>query len=131
MEIARYLHFTDNTTHHDAGTEGYDRLGKVRCILDMVKSHFPAMYDPHRENSIDEAMVPYKGRSCMKQYMPTKPVKRGFKVWMRADADNGYVSQFSVYTGKTGDKPEKNLGGNAVRSLTNKLENKGYHIIIF
>ena len=46
----------------------------------------------------------------MKQHMPKKPVKRGFKVWMRDNADNGYVSEFSVYTGKTGDKPAKNLG---------------------
>ena len=34
------------------------------------------------------------------QYMPKKPVKRGFKVWMLADAHAGYVSGFEVYTGK-------------------------------
>ena len=36
----------------------------------------------------------------MKQYLPKKPVKRGFKVWVRADAVSGYVSEFDVYTGK-------------------------------
>lgn len=36
----------------------------------------------------------------MKQYMPKKPVKCGFKVWMLADAHTGYVSGFEVYTGK-------------------------------
>ena len=37
----------------------------------------------------------------MKQYLPMKPVKRGLKVWMRAEAENGYESAFEVYTGKT------------------------------
>ena len=44
------------------------------------------MYNPHKDVSIDEAMIPFKGRSSMKQYMPKKPVKRGFKICMRADA---------------------------------------------
>ena len=29
----------------------------------------------------------------MKQYMPQKPIKRGFKAWVRVDARNGYVSE--------------------------------------
>ena len=34
----------------------------------------------------------------MKQYVPLKPVKRGFKVWAMADAVNGYMYDFDVYT---------------------------------
>ena len=37
------------------------------------------MYNPHREQSIDEAMVKYKGRVKFLQYMPMKPCKRGIK----------------------------------------------------
>lgn len=48
----------------------------------------------------------------MKQYLPKKPVKRGFKVWVRADAVTGYVCEFQVYTGKTDGQPELGLGGN-------------------
>ena len=79
FEISRYLHFADNSSLPGPGTDGYDRLGKVRGIIDMIKSHFLAVYDAHKESSIDEAMIPFKGRSSMKQYMPKKPVKRGFK----------------------------------------------------
>lgn len=35
--------------------------------------------------------------------MPLKPVKRGIKVWALADASNGYITNFQVYTGKQGD----------------------------
>ncbi len=45
-------------------------------------------------------MVKYKGRSALKQYVPKKPIRRGFKVWVRADNHNGFVCDFQVYTGK-------------------------------
>ena len=67
------------------------------------------MYYPHCEVSIDEAMIPFKGRLSMKQYFPLKPVKRGFKVWAMSDATNGYMCDFSVYTGAT-DGREVALG---------------------
>ena len=37
----------------------------------------------------------------MKQYLPLKPLKRGFKVWAMADSLNGYLYDFKVYTGAT------------------------------
>ena len=100
FEITRYLHFCDNETLPARGEQRYDRLGKVRTIFEMLKTRCRVLYNPHQQISIDEAMVPYKGRSSLKQYMPKKPVKRGFKVWMRADAVNGYVCEMDVYTGK-------------------------------
>ena len=34
----------------------------------------------------------------MKQYMPKKPIQRGSKISVRADASTGYTCQFGVYT---------------------------------
>ena len=75
----------------------YDRIWKVRPVIDVLSKTFLDVYTPHATNSIDEAMIPFKGRSALKQYIPLKPIKRGIKVWTRADAENGYVSQFQVY----------------------------------
>ena len=36
----------------------------------------------------------------MIQYVPKKPIKRGFKVWVRADSDNGFVCEYQVYCRK-------------------------------
>ena len=36
----------------------------------------------------------------MKQCMPMKPTKRGFKVWVRANAKTGYLCDFNFYTGR-------------------------------
>lgn len=79
-EISRYIHFVDNTTLPERGTPGYDRLGKVRPVIDHLSKRFTDLYEPHKEVAVDEAMIKFTGRSSVKQYMPMKPVKRGIKV---------------------------------------------------
>ena len=65
----------------------------------------------------------------MKQYVPKKPVKRGFKVWVRADARSGYVSEIDVYTGKVPEEREYGLGGNVVKRLTRHIT--GHHHAVY
>jgi hypothetical protein len=38
--------------------------------MNMVSERFLVLYQPHCENSVDEAMIPFQGRSALKQYMP-------------------------------------------------------------
>ena len=97
-EIWRFLHFVDNTTLSDRSDPNYDRLGKIRPVISAVQELCRMNYHGSRDQSIDEAVIAFKGRSSMKQYMPMKPTKRGFKVWVRADNENGYVCQFECYT---------------------------------
>ena len=123
-DIGRYLHFADNAALVPQGQPGYDRLGKVREVMEKVSDRF---YKPHCENSVDEAMIPFQGRSSLKQYMPAKPVKRGIKVWCRADAHNGYLCQFEVYTGRS-EGVQDRLGKRVVLGLSQKLEGLRYHL---
>ena len=58
-----------------------DRLWKIRPVISAVVAACRTLYRPNREISIDEAMIAFKRRSLMKQYLPKK---RGFKVWVRA-----------------------------------------------
>ena len=127
LEIQRYLHFANNDNLVNRGEPGYDRLGKVRPVIDAVRQTFLVNYRPHMENSVDEAMIKYKGRSTMKQYLPMKPIKRGFKVWVRADGQNGYMCDLEVYTGKD-TSTERHLGAKVVRKLSRPLEGGRYHI---
>ena len=115
LDIKRYLHFVDNTTLVPRGETGYDKLGKIRHLLNLIRKQTLTNYSPHRENSIDEAMIRYKGRSSLKQYLPKKPIKRGIKVWVRGDSHNGYICDYQVYTGKDGDTATSDLGGAVVR----------------
>lgn len=53
-------------------------------------------------------MYRYKGTygHGMKQYMPNKPVKFGFKVWAAADSDSKYFYNFQFYRGSSGFEEE-------------------------
>ena len=57
--------------------------------------------------------------------MPLKLIRRRIKVWARAEASNGYVSAFEVYTGKQGDT---GLGAKVVRNLTRDLTGSNRHL---
>ena len=126
--LSRYLHFANNETLHSRGTAGHDRLGKVRPVIDHMSQKFAEVYNPHMEVSVDEAMIKFQGRSSLKQYMPKKPVKRGIKVWVLGDAQNGYFTRFDVYTGKKGDGTDTGLATRVVTELTNHLHNKYHHV---
>ena len=127
-ELRRYLHFVDNATLLQPGTPGYNKLGKIRPILTMLSERLVAVYNPAKEIGVGEAMIPFKGRSSLKQYLPLKPIKRGIKVWMRDDAENVFVSAFEVYTGKKGNTVEKNVGSNVVKSLTKDHKHTYRHV---
>lgn len=61
-------------------------------------------------------MIRFKGKKSFKQYMLLKPIKRGFKVWVRANANTGFVMQFEVYTGK--ENGGSGLGTRVVKKFT-------------
>ena len=127
-ELFRYLHFVDNQSLHQRGTTSYDKLGKVRPLIQYLSRKFMEMYTPNKEVAVDEAMVKFSGRSAIKQYLPMKPIKRGIKVWVLGDSRNGYFSKFEVYTGKKGNSPEQGLGARVVKDLTSDLKGKHHHV---
>lgn len=86
--------------------------------MKRVKANCFKLFNPGRHLSVDEAMVPFKGHSSLKQYMPKKPVKRGFKILVVAEATTGYFLDFNIYTGATGDSTEQGLATKVVESLT-------------
>ena len=122
------LHFNDNSLALNREDPGYDKLFKIRPVIDAICEKSRTLYNPGENVSVDEAMVKFKGRSSIKQYQPLKPIKRGIKVWCRADSTNGYVDNFIVYTGKSGDGPTVNLGHKVVMEVCKDILGKGYHV---
>ena len=129
-DISRYLHFADNSTLPPRSDPHFSRLQKVQPVITSVMEACMSTYNPSVNMSVDEAMISFKGRSSIKQYMPKKPTKRGIKVWMRSDSLNGYVSQFSIYTGKEGNTTEVGLGGNVVRKLTRSVTGRNHCVFM-
>ncbi|XP_052083040.1 piggyBac transposable element-derived protein 4-like [Mytilus californianus] len=127
-KLYQYIHVNNNQTAVPRDTEGFDKLHKVRPIINMVDHTFKDHYKPKQNQTVDEAMVKYKGRFSIKQYMPGKPIKRGMKVWMRADSTSGYCHQFNVYMGKDDPNKGPKLGEKVVKLLCKDLKWKGHHI---
>ena len=63
----------------------------------------------------------------MKQYLPMKLVKRGFKVWVWSKSHNRDMCELECYTGHKGDKTEVGLGSSVVTRLTWDLVGKSYY----
>ena len=126
-DIRRYLHFVDNTTLPTSGSAGRDRLAKIRPLITDITTKCQQLYNPHQDVAVDEAMIKFQGRSTLKQYVPKKPIKRGIKVWVLADSDNGYFHNLQVYTGKE-ESAEKGLGARVVKDLTRPIKKKHHNV---
>lgn len=122
-----HLHVNDNNQLLLRTDPKFDKLHKIRPMLDHLQNRFVDCFKLSQNVSIDESMIRFKGRSSLKQYLPKKPIKRGYKVWMLAD-QCGYCYKFQICTGKTKEGVEKDLGGRVVRDLTHGLENKGHRL---
>ena len=118
LEILQNLHFADN--RKDDKT---DKVFKMRPVIDHLNLKFYEVLSNDSEQSIDEHMVKFKGRSGMKQYIKSKPIKWGFKFWFRCSSKSGYLYQMDIYLGRK-QTPEFNLGlgEEVVLQLTKDLE---------
>lgn len=123
QKLTSYLHIKDNLQVTDEEKE--DRAWKIRPWFDALNENFSTV-SPSENQCVDEVMVAFKGRSLLKQYLPKKPKKWGFKLWARC-ASTGFLHVFDIYQGKgTGrgdddDVSDCGLGGNVVLKLCSSL----------
>jgi hypothetical protein len=72
LKLLTLLHFVNNNNVADEDKQ--DKLWKLRPWFKYLKANFLKI--PSKEfQSIDEIIVPFKGRSSLKVYMPKKPHK--------------------------------------------------------
>ena len=96
LQLLRYLHANDESL----GNADNDKLYKVRDFTNRINRNFSNNYSMGCDISIDESLIPFKGRLGFKQFIPSKRARFGIKCWVLADASNSFVSRFCVYTGR-------------------------------
>lgn len=99
-KIIENVHCNDNNNIFAKSHPKNDKLHKLRPLIDMLNANLGKVYKPSSFYTIDESMIAFKGRCVLKQYMPMKPIKRGYKVWCLADSTTGFIIAFIIYTGK-------------------------------
>ena len=132
LKIKQYLHLADNHNLKQG-----DKVGKFRPIYDDFNRNLNQFGLLHSKLSIDESMVPYKGLHSIRQYMKSKPIKFGYKLWAMCGVD-GYTYHLDIYCGKSEEPHGRfGLGGNVVLSMVkiaNEMDEKNiefFLIIIF
>jgi hypothetical protein len=93
--LLKFWHFSNNNNENS----NQDRLFKLKPLLDLLKERFSSVYIPDSIISIDESMIPWRGRLSFKQYIPGKAHKYGVKMYKLAGT-NGYVWNYLIYTGE-------------------------------
>ena len=104
LSILKYLHINDNSTYIPRDQVNHDPLHKVRPLVDLLNAKFKELYTPSCNITLDEAMIPFRGRIAFKVYMKNKPNKYGIRLEVVADAENGIVLHFEAYTGAAGNQ---------------------------
>eukprot|EP01022_Parablepharisma_sp_SALTPOND_P003520 TRINITY_DN114302_c0_g1_i1.p1 TRINITY_DN114302_c0_g1~~TRINITY_DN114302_c0_g1_i1.p1 ORF type:complete len:137 (-),score=5.42 TRINITY_DN114302_c0_g1_i1:126-500(-) len=59
------------------GVEGLYSVPQISEVVSYFSRKFSNAYMPEKDLSLNESMVPFKGKSNMKFYIPKKPVKWG------------------------------------------------------
>ncbi|KAK3931897.1 LOW QUALITY PROTEIN: PiggyBac transposable element-derived protein 3 [Frankliniella fusca] len=132
MPLKRYekirsrLHLADNSQDFKE-----DKLFKVRPLLTHILNKCRSLEQKENKFSIDESMTLYKGKKAgaLRQYMPKKPHKWGFKFFLLCGV-SGMVYDFLPYLGSDTfngidcSDAEKSLGlsGQIVTSLCKSIK---------
>lgn len=116
-KIRQYIHFNDNHTFIPRDQPNHDRLHKIRPLVTHLNEKFQSI-TLEQHLSIDEQMCSTKVRHYMKQYMPMKPHKWGFKFFVLAGV-SGFAYKFEIYTGQ--EKFEKLVDGEPDLGITSSI----------
>lgn len=76
------------------------------------------LYVPNETITVDEQLIPLRGRCPFKVYMPKRPGKYGMKAWIATASSNGFCLKFQLYLVRgENEAPEKNQGDRVVLDL--------------
>lgn len=137
-EIKGNLHFNSNINMLPRDDPNFDRLFKIRPLLEAVRDRFRTI--PKDEMlCIDEQIIPTKGRTSFLQYNKDKPHKWGYKVLVLC-GQSGINYDFELYCGKDGKssvlphEPELGMSANIIvrlsRTIPRAVNHKLFLIII-
>lgn len=132
-KICQYIHFNDKTKAPNRDDQNRDRLYGIRPLVDTFNQRFGTV-PKLAYLSVDEQMCSTKMGHFLKQYMPNKPCKWGFKLFALCDT-KGFSYKFEIYDGPVTtdlrNEPDLGASANIVVRLTREVERNKNYIIYF
>uniref|UniRef100_UPI00358EDC05 piggyBac transposable element-derived protein 4-like n=1 Tax=Myxine glutinosa TaxID=7769 RepID=UPI00358EDC05 len=125
--IRRFLRFDDKRTREFRMQK--EQMAEFRYIWDLFIVNCRKRFAPSECVTVDEQLVPFKGRCRFNQYMPSKPAKYGIKIFWLCDSKTYYAVNGIPYTGKQpGQETQRNVGFHIVQQLCSQLRGTGRNI---
>lgn len=107
---------------HDTFKDPADHCNQ---LINYLNQKFQSHYNLTQHLSLDEAMVAFKGYAAIKQYIPSKPHRFGYKIWCLCC--QGYLYRFELYEGADEEIfEETSVTVETVRRLMEGLDDQDY-----
>ena len=131
QDLLTFLRFDDKNTRSERKER--DQFCPIRDFWDQWHKNLGKYFVPGENVTVDEQLVPFRGRCIFLQYMPSKPDKYGMKIFWVCDSETAYPLRGLPYLGKkkTGPRAErvqKGLGEKTVLELTKDKDFKGRNV---
>lgn len=122
-KIHRCVRFDDKSDRIERRVR--DKLAPIRFVFDIWAYNLRKWYILSSNVTVDEQLLPYRGRCPFLQYIPSKPDRYGIKIWAACYSSTSYAWNMQIYTGRDRNcRPEINQGQRVVLDLTEGLENR-------
>ena len=124
-KISHYFCVSDKTKEIPKDCAGYNKLFKVQPVVKQLQTLFLKYWGFGNNICIDKSVIAMKNRDRARQFLPLKPCKCCWKVWLCCNSDSPdqpYLLSFIPYLGKKHTKVSKNgLFFDVVQELTRPM----------
>ena len=110
----QFCRFDNKTTRENRLKE--DKLAAIRDLWMMFLAQLRICYIPGESLTVDEQLIPTRGRCCFRQYIPSKPGKYGLKIFWCCDSSTACPLNGEVYL-------ERQLVTTAATNNINRISN--------
>lgn len=135
MSLERFNFLLRTIRFDDIGTRterrALDKFAAFREVFQIFVANCEKNYSLSCSTTIDEQLVPFRGKCPFRQYIKSKPAKYGIKILTLADAKMYYVKTMEVYLGAQPEGSQfivSNKPYDVVLRLVKCIEGKGRNV---
>lgn len=125
-QILAFLRFDDRDTRQQRASN--DKFVPFRSLWNAFVENCRRNYHVSAYVTIDEQLIPFRGRCGFCQYMPSKPDKYGMKLFLMCDVETAYTFNGLPYVGREGNERCVGLAESVVTKLAEPLHKSGINI---
>lgn len=125
-QIVSFMRFDDRDTRQVRKIN--DKFAPFRSLWNAFNENCRKNYNVGPYVTIDEQLIPFRGRCSFRQYMPKKPDKYAMKLFLMCDVATAYTFNGLPYAGREGDQRCTGLAESVVKKLVEPILNSGVNV---